>query len=1260
MTTRHPYLIINGEAEMEWIMGENAATKGVQQITPFFKGDVGLDTGEVVVDFVRYNRNYFAFYTSMGKTYEYGDSNLLEIALPSELTPCYHAGWYIGYGESRLTFVNRKKPDVYLSYFTTRTVNALFRLPYTDTLLLDDGTSWSRYKIEIDEDNSDGHPIDLSRKKSFCDTGLLRMDGDGCVVAIAHNGGKITIVWTTSWKTHHTLRAPDMCEMVVSKKCLVGITTDRNHVYYWDLASGDVELVLTSSWHRPSYIGFHEDIPGLGITTIDKESKTLAVWEMNGPTPRWKEWEPFKISNRVHLVAVVPFSWEISSVTSWSNKILLNADGLMLKLGMNLNGRQFCWPKQLVKWIDDPSEDLYLEPLIELDGTLPTIIQDACILNMPHIVVKILENVMTGQKSCRWSLHKILKNEGIEQAFIISLEYSIVKMYTDELFKDREMCTQLAVWCRTMDLNIENLFEILPLPCTTSDFIFYLTMVSTLTTRFEKNIANRPGLLEKTWEYFKQGSMTARQLLYKLHIYITKWSDYLEDTRCFEFILPPVVYHSCKSGYTNEWIALFQKIERSKPNRNVKACWDELVRYVCNRDILRTHEYPNPNDGKWIKKEMTDIPPHSWILIDDVVQQLKISEDNELTGEVQCWIPNHKGANAIERALTLLDIELWQHKPEWRTANDNTLSDLCTGTELRLSTGVGHLIEWPILVMESGVICSVKPEQKVEYRLPSLDLSVPLAIVMEVEQYLKKELVAGNLPRIPARFKPVVFDMLSPSPIKSITPINIDDDKEGTPVTSVCCAGRYSVWFGTFNGHIIIIPTDGLTKQPCDRKTIIMFDTFDDAITGLSYRAMKVAGVSAAGHIKIWDCQTYKCLVGLEDQDARAARFVGIDTLWYLSPKGLYSWNFVLDTEPILVWTCPNRAPALTHYSLASYENYAACTSGRLTHWFTPYPQSLSHKAHTIGPGVLCMISEQDFLWGDNTGKVKIVSAEEGEFEDVVWEHAHGIPITALYNIEDSVKYVCAIGCEDGTFVLQPMSEAVDTYPPLFVWKANEAVIHIAYSKPRLIIVTADYCVYVLIYADQQVTLASKAIVQLAKQPDWKAFLQRPEHSPKIQEIVAAGAIRGRQIDHFWKVFEVVTGNEDALRLWCVPEVSTTLDICKNKSSVPEAYQKVAQRLFCYSGKRFTCMLCLGSSSSPKRFPISALKTCMHRFHTKCIQEHISKTREWDDECQQNWALRVTLKCPICREPYNRSDVVDDKFTADLCKYISDDEESEL
>lgn len=1241
---------------MEWIMGENAASKGVHQVTPFFKCQVGLDTGEVVQDFIRYNRNYFAFYTNHGNTYEYGAQELVPISMESEITPCYHAGWYIGFGDSKLLFVNRKRPDVYLSYFRTTPVVSLVRLPYTDILMIDDGTSWSRNQLDIDEESSSGHPIDLSRKKTICDTGLLRMDEDGCILAIAHAGGKITVVWTTSWKTHHTLRAPEMHEMVLSKKCLVGITADREHVYYWDLITGDVELVLTSSWHRPVYISFQENIPGNSITTVDPDSKTMAVWEMNGPTPRWKEWEPFKISNRVHLICVVPFTWEISKAAFWSNIVLMNADGLMMKVSLNLNARQFTWPVQLVKWMDNPSEDLYLEPLMGMDGTLPRVIQDACIDNMTHIICKILENVMTGGNRCRWSLHKILKDEGIETSFIMTLEFAIIKMYSDELFEDREMCTQLALWCRTMDLGIQNLFNILPLPCTVSDFIFYLTMASTLSGKFEENIATREGMLETCWKFFKEEENTAGQLLYKLHIYITDWTIYLEDTRCFEFVLPNAVYRSCKSGYTNEWIAIFQKLERVNINHNVENCWNELVRYVCNNDILRTHSYPNPNDGKWVRKEMIDIPASSWILIDDVVQQLK--NDVEVSGKVQCWVPNKKGANAIERALTLLDIELWEHKPEWRTVTENEYPLLSTGTELILGSQRGHIIEWPVLVMENGVICSVKESTKCEYRLPALELSVPLTIALEVEDYIKREIIAGTIGSIPDRLKPVVFELLSPTPVKSITPVNIDDDREGTPVTAVCCAGRFSVWFGTFNGYIIIIPSDGLMKQPSDRKTIVLQDCFSDAITGLTYRAMKVIGVCAAGNINIWDCQSYKRIVGLNDQGAKAARFVSSDSVWYLTNNALYSWNFVLDTKPVLVWTSPltPRAPP-NHYSLASYEHYAIGTTSRLTHWHTHQPPTMTNKAYSIGPSVICMLSEQDFVIGNSKGQVKMVSSEENEFEDIIYQHKDKSPITSLYSIDDSVKYVLAIGCEDGTFVLQSLTESADNYPPLFEWKANDAVIHIVFTKPRLILVTADYCVYVLIYADQQVTLAARSLIKLAGLPDWKKFLQRPGNSPKIQDIVTSGALRGRELDDFWKVLETVTDSEESQRLWCVPDVLTTLNIFQSKSNAPARYQKIAQRLFCYSGKKFTCTLCLGSSSSPKRFPISALKTCMHRFHTRCIEEHISKTREWDNECQQNWALHVHLQCPICREPYNRSDVVDDKFTADLCKYISESED---
>ena len=58
--------------------------------------------------------------------------------------------------------------------------------------------------------------------------------------------------------------------------------------------------------------------------------------------------------------------------------------------------------------------------------------------------------------------------------------------------------------------------------------------------------------------------------------------------------------------------------------------------------------------------------------------------------------------------------------------------------------------------------------------------------------------------------------------------------------------------------------------------------------------------------------------------------------------------------------------------------------------------------------------------------------------------------------------------------------------------------------------------------------------------------------------------------------------------------------------------------------------------------------------------KHIRKTAEYDDECRHQWALNVTLKCPTCREPFTKDNIVADKFTAELCKYVSDEESSEV
>ena len=68
------------------------------------------------------------------------------------------------------------------------------------------------------------------------------------------------------------------------------------------------------------------------------------------------------------------------------------------------------------------------------------------------------------------------------------------------------------------------------------------------------------------------------------------------------------------------------------------------------------------------------------------------------------------------------------------------------------------------------------------------------------------------------------------------------------------------------------------------------------------------------------------------------------------------------------------------------------------------------------------------------------------------------------------------------------------------------------------------------------------------------------------------------------------------------------------------------------------------------------LKNCGHRYHSKCIDQHVKKTLEWDNECMNNWALNVTLKCPECRKLFSSEDIKEDRYIADICKYDSEDE----
>ena len=81
MSSEHPYLFINDEMKLEWVIGTNARVKCIHQPDITYRKDLGLGSDELVTDFVRFNRNYYSVYTNKNKTYEIGPHGIEEIML---------------------------------------------------------------------------------------------------------------------------------------------------------------------------------------------------------------------------------------------------------------------------------------------------------------------------------------------------------------------------------------------------------------------------------------------------------------------------------------------------------------------------------------------------------------------------------------------------------------------------------------------------------------------------------------------------------------------------------------------------------------------------------------------------------------------------------------------------------------------------------------------------------------------------------------------------------------------------------------------------------------------------------------------------------------------------------------------------------------------------------------------------------------------------------------------------------------------------
>ena len=103
------------------------------------------------------------------------------------------------------------------------------------------------------------------------------------------------------------------------------------------------------------------------------------------------------------------------------------------------------------------------------------------------------------------------------------------------------------------------------------------------------------------------------------------------------------------------------------------------------------------------------------------------------------------------------------------------------------------------------------------------------------------------------------------------------------------------------------------------------------------------------------------------------------------------------------------------------------------------------------------------------------------------------------------------------------------------------------------------------------------------------------------------------------------------------------------------------QRIVDTSEKRkppFKCSICQSSTvCGTDDNSLFIIRSCLHRFHKKCIHTLIDAQPSVNDFTMNNWALQTNLQCPMCRNPFQKDDVVFDPISTEQCIYASSCEE---
>ena len=825
-----------------------------------------------------------------------------------------------------------------------------------------------------------------------------------------------------------------------------------------------------------------------------------------------------------------------------------------------------------------------------------------------------------------------------------------------------------AIWDTVIDNDIDVSYNWLFLTPTLLHK-WYQKNVTAMLNIVESNDYNHsaPIILNRIYQHINIESPRIQQWCWLHHdqIALKHINTYIiqqESGTIFEFIATQPITSAAaailtsaavRTGLKKEYVAIFIRILRKYheclpcgPTHHMKQIWNAIVSYIYYSLNAETMSLPLKESGTWVLFDKPrfchlgafiqqqnicgyisniEFQPELQILWKPTDYNLEIPLTNK--EPIYIWTYYHDdGPNTIlECALTILSKDIWQTSAtrktfQWPTTEMDAIE--CEHISIRVFDEPMRIVslEWDPgqsqIKTSTGLIINEHEHVDIESVTPLWSYyEDQLYHIIPIKLKLCSELgkTQHNHSKVSVEYAKELISTLQYKVLNK-------EHQHQTPQTVTAISKNIDTFFvGLITGEILeydsvanCIPTRHFVKHTEPIKSILAFKT---RLMTICQEEMNVWSLHS-GHL-IFGKQTNMHYVGsiqcgqmtawvIEKDEKRA-----LICLWDVIGEHILKTERVYTSEDIFTTNTP---AIVTNQKVISLKN-----------------DRQEYKFDTLKGKITCVTETYNGICGGTTHGVVFMTNEiKGDIQQ--WESTTSVGISAVTAMGNQ-PYVIT-GTDHGEIMIWNIDSEKTNIVSITKFTAAR-IDHIFFDNMFATVIQRHVVNMVSIVINRCALTANAITKCMSWSEPWKRRIIKETTSllrPCIETCILQniGVIAAMDL-----LLESTEEYKDRMK-WCNRNfINILLEV------EPKMNKSIVTRLASFSGPKVECAICNDENNADR---ICYLKPCQHRFHTGCITELIERLPSYHHEMQQEYALHVTLKCPMCREPFAATDVCDDRF----------------